>query len=177
LIKSKKVLLLEIIGTIFILLLGASFHFTFALSYNNPIVGSISAVNESVWEHLKLPFWPSIFWLLITMYPMRKIVGNFFSAKALGAAVMLIIIPVVFYSYTIFTKEILAVDVATFVVAVVVGQVVSFRFYKRERPSKLKEILAVALILSIAILLVAFTFYPPELSIFMDSETGSYGMG
>jgi len=175
LIKNKKALVLEIIGTLFIIFLGTALHFTFASSGNNPVVGSFSAVNESVWEHLKLPFWPSIFWLLMIMYPLRNKVSNFFSAKAVGIVLMLIIIPVVFYSYTTFTKEILAVDIATFMVAVIVGQIVSYGLYKQGKGSRLTEVVAITILALLAIIFIMFTFYPPHLSIFIDPETSHYG--
>ena len=174
-IKNKKILILEIIGTLFIIFLGTALHFTFAASGNSPIVGSFSAVNESVWEHLKLPFWPSVFWLLIIMYPLRNMVSNFFSAKAVGIISMLVIIPVVFYSYTAFTKEILAVDIATFMIAVIVGQIVTYSLYKQKNRSRLTEAIAIAVIALLAAIFIIFTFYPPHLSLFMDPEKGIYG--
>ena len=169
-------MILEIIGTLFIIFIGTALHFTFALSGNNPIVGSVSAVNESVWEHLKLPFWPSLLWLLLIIYPLRKNISNFFSSRVIGIILMLVIIPVVFYSYTAFTEEILAVDIATFMVAVIIGQVVSYSLYKQENRSRLTEAVAIAVIALLAIIFIMFTFYPPHLPIFMDSETGHYGI-
>ena len=173
---KNKVLLIEIVGTFFIIFLGAAVHFTFALSGNNPVVGAFSAVNESVWEHLKLPFWPSIFWLLIVLYPLRKMVGNFFSAKAIGLVLMLAIIPVVFYTYTAFTEEIFLVDISTFFIAVIVGQLVSIKLYKQTQSSKIIEGAAIAVIIFLAAIFVVFTFSPPHLPIFMDSNTGQYGI-
>jgi len=173
---KNKVPLIEIVGTLFIIFLGSAVHFTFALSGNNPVVGAFSAVNESVWEHLKLPFWPSIFWLLITLYPLRKRVGNFFSAKAIGIVLMLLIIPVVFYTYTALVEENFLVDISTFFIAVVVGQLVSFKLYKQTTGSKLIEGSAIAVIILLAVIFVVFTFSPPHLSIFMDSNTGQYGI-
>jgi len=170
------VLILEIIGTLFVIFLGTALHFTFALSGNSPIVGSFSAVNESVWEHVKLPFWPSLFWLLIMMIPLRKTVSNFFSSKAIGIVLMMVIIPLVFYSYTAFTEEILAIDIATFMISVIIGQVVSYSLYKQENRSRLTEVVAIAVIALLAIIFIMFTFYPPHLPIFMDSETGHYGI-
>ena len=175
-VKDKKVLALEIVGTLFIILLGTALHFTFDFSGRNPLVGSFSAVNESVWEHLKLPFWPSLLWMLIEIYPLRKAVSNFFTAKAIGAIVMIVIIPAVFYAYTVFTEEILAVDIATFMIAVVVGQVISYKLFKKDKPSKRTEIIAVVVIALLAIIFATFTFYPPHLSIFRDSNTGQYGI-
>ncbi len=178
LIRNRRILILEIIGTLFIIFLGTALHFTFASSGNNPVVGVFSAVNESVWEHLKLPFWPSIFWLLFLIRPTRNRISNFFLAKAVGIILMLVIIPLVFYSYTAFTKEILAIDIATFIIMVIVGQIVTNRLYKLEkRPrSRLTETVAITIIALLVILFIIFTFYPPHLSIFMDPETGHYGI-
>jgi hypothetical protein len=176
LLKNRKVLTLEIVGTIFINFLGTALHFTYALSGNNLLVGSFSAVNESVWEHLKLPFWPSLLWMLIEMYPLRKVVSNFFAAKSTGSIIMVILIPAVFYSYTAFTKEILAVDIATFMIAVIIGQIVSYRLFKQGKPVKSTETIAIIVIALLAILFITFTFYPPHLPIFQDSNNGQYGI-
>jgi len=175
-VKDRKILALEIAGTLFIIFLGTALHFAFDFSGKSPIVGSFSAVNESVWEHLKLPFWPSLLWMLIEMYPLRKAASNFFTSKAIGTIVMIVFIPVVFYSYTAFTKENLAVDIATFMIAVVIGQVISYKLFKKGKPSKRTEIIAIIVIALLAIIFVTFTFYPPHLSIFQDSNTGRYGI-
>ena len=126
-----------------------------------------------------MPFWPSLLWLLIMMYPLRKTVSNFFSAKAIGIIMILVIIPAVFYSYTAFTEEILVVDIATFMIAVIVGQVASYSLYKQANGSKrlgLGEVLAIAVIALLAMIFVTLTFYPPHLPIFMDSNTGRFGI-
>lgn len=176
LVKNTKLLVFEVVGTLFIIFLGTALHFTYAASGDTPAIGAFSAVNESVWEHLKLPFWPSIFWLLIIMYPVRSIVSNFFSAKAVGIVLMLVIIPAVFYAYTAFTKENLAVDIATFMVAVIVGQIVSFALYRKTGKVRVVELAAVAVLVALAVLFVTFTWYPPHLLIFLDPETGLYGI-
>ncbi|NLF89220.1 hypothetical protein GX563_10425 [Candidatus Bathyarchaeota archaeon] len=175
-IRNKKLVILEVAGALFIIFFGASLHFTFEASGYNPVVGAVSAVNESVWEHLKLPFWSSIFWLLITMYPLRKTVSNFFSAKAAGLVVMLVIIPVVFYSYTAFTKGILAVDIGSFVAAAIIGQTLSLSLYKKAAKSRITEALAVAVLVLLVIMFIVFTFYPPHLQPFLDTATGQYGI-
>lgn len=67
-LQKRTILTYETIGMVFIILLGSLFHFTFELSDFNPVVGAFSAVNESVWEHLKLGFWPfgnlHCYWIL-----------------------------------------------------------------------------------------------------------------
>lgn len=172
---KRNVLAVEIIGTLFIIVLGSAFHFTYELSGNNPVVGSISAVNESVWEHLKLVFWPSLIWMLIALYPLKNAVNNFFPAKAIGAYVMVIFIPAVFYTYTAFTESNLFVDIGSFIAAVIIGQIVSYRLYRYRLP-KIAETAAIIAMILLAIAFVVFTFYPPQLPIFQDSVTGLYGI-
>jgi hypothetical protein len=176
-VKNRKVLALEIVGTIFIILLGSILHFTYALSGNNLLVGFFSAVNESVWEHLKLAFWPSLLWMLIMMTQLRNAINNFLPAKVFGTYVMVAFIPAVFYSYTAFTGEsIFAIDIATFVVAVIVGQLVSYQLYKyRTLPRSADKIAIVAMIL-LAAAFISFTFYAPHLPIFQDPVTSQYGV-
>ena len=71
-LTSKKVLIYEIIGTAFIIFLGSALHFTYEFSGRFDFIGVFSAVNESVWEHLKLAFWPSLIWILIEYLPVKS---------------------------------------------------------------------------------------------------------
>jgi hypothetical protein len=175
--NNRKILTFELVGTIFIVFLGSALHFTYALSGNQPFVGSFSAVDEAVWEHLKLAFWPSLFWMLIELYPLRRVVSNFFAAKAIGTYVMVIFIPVVFYSYTAFTGEsIFPLDITTFVVAVVIGQIVSYKLMQKKKLSKFADRISVVALILLAVIFVVFTFYPPHLPIFQDPNTGQYGV-
>jgi len=95
--------------------------------------------------------------MLIEMYPLRKIVSNFFAAKAIGAVIMVVLIPIVFYSYTAFTEEILAVDIATFMIAVITGQIVSFKLFKQGKQSKSTEIVAITMIALLAVARARYT--------------------
>jgi hypothetical protein len=176
-VKNRKVRTLEITGTIFIILLGSALHFTYALSSNNPLVAFFSAVNESVWEHLKLAFWPSLFWMLILRRRLRNAINNFFPAKVFGTYAMVAFIPAVFYSYTAFTGEsIFAVDIATFVMAVIVGQLVSYQLYKYRKLPNLMDRIAITAMILLAAVFIVFTFYPPHLPIFQDPVTSQYGV-
>jgi hypothetical protein len=174
---EKRILWYEIAGIIFIIFLGSALHFTYEFSGESKIVGVFSAVNESVWEHMKLAFWPSLIWLAIEYYPFRKIAKNFFSAKAIGTYLMVFLIPLVFYSYTSVTGEsIFAIDITTFIVAVVLGQLLSYAILKYKKLPALAEVIAVALLILLAASFIIFTFYTPHLPIFRDPITGGYGI-
>ena len=57
---KRKIRNYQIFSVIFTFILGTLLHFTYQLSGRNEIVGLFSAVNESVWEHLKLLYFPML---------------------------------------------------------------------------------------------------------------------
>jgi hypothetical protein len=171
----------EMWGILFIVLLGALLHFTFDWSGGWKPLGIISAVNESVWEHLKLVFWPALFWTFIEYFFVRltrpDIRPNFLLAKAVGAWVMPAVIVLIFYTYNAFTEEsILAVDLASFVFAIVVGQFISYRLWCFLNLSPVLNWLGVGMFIIGVLLFAIFTFYPPQVGIFQDPPTGGYGI-
>jgi len=176
-LPSNKVLIYEVVGTLFIIFLGSAFHFTYEFSGRLAIVGAFSAVNESVWEHLKLSFWPSLIWLLIEYFLIRKFTNNFLISKTLGACTMIALIPIVFYSYTSITAgSIFAIDIATFIAAVIIGQIVSYTLFKKNQFARKTDRVALIILAILGTAFVVFTFYPPHLPIFQDPITESYGL-
>jgi hypothetical protein len=177
-VRNQPVLMYELVGMVFIIVLGSVLHFTFEWSGSQPVVGVFSAVNESVWEHLKLVYWPAFLFLLVEYLPLKKAaVANFFLAKTVGVYLMVLIIPAVFYSYTAFTGEsILAVDIGSFVVAVVVGQLASFKLLTHRRLSEKFVWVSLAALVALGIAFAVFTFVPPHLGVFRDPVTGGYGI-
>jgi hypothetical protein len=179
--KTASIFRWEMWGILFIVLLGSFLHFTFDLSGGWRPLGVISAVNESVWEHLKLAFWPAFIWTVIEFFFSRRsakdISPNFIMAKAIGAYIMPLIIVAIFYSYTAFTgHSILAVDLSSFVIAVVIGQIVSYKFWRSLRLAKVFNSLGLAMLVIGALLFAVFTFYPPAADIFQDPVTSGYGI-
>ena len=47
------------------ILLGSVFHFLYDFSEQNPFTALFTPINESVWEHLKLLFFPLFFITII----------------------------------------------------------------------------------------------------------------
>lgn len=171
-----KSLTLTIAGALFIIFLGTLMHFVYEASGYNYIVGSFSPVNESVWEHLKMAFFPSILWTLIEMTQIRKTINNYFVSKAVGTYIMVFLIPVIHYAYTAFMDGNLIVDIGSFFVAVIIGQTVSFFLFNRTKKSKLQQYIAIATLVILGALFIVFTFYPPHVDMFLDSITCTYGI-
>ena len=59
-ISNKQILIWEIIGVCFIIVAGGPLHELFEQSGRWWPVALIAAVNESIWEHLKMFFWPAL---------------------------------------------------------------------------------------------------------------------
>jgi hypothetical protein len=173
---KKTILKWELIGIAFIVLLGSMLHFVFAWSGEWRPLALITAVNESVWEHLKLGFWPAFFYFIVECKYIRKSTNNFFIAKAIGIYLIPITITVLFYLYTAFVGDILVADLIIFVLAIIIGQLVSYKILTaRPLPvwtSRLGLLLLVLLVIAFGTL----TYYPPQLPIFRDPISGGYGI-
>ena len=174
--EGRHILFFELIGIIFIIIFGSILHFTFEWAGGQAVVGVFSAVNESVWEHFKLGFWPAVLFALVEFKYLKQTTSNFLFAKTVGIYLIPIIITVIFYSYTaILGESILVIDILSFVIAVIVGQLVSYRLLTgKTLPYNLDKVSLIALVL-LGLAFVLFTFYPPELPPFQDPITGKYG--
>lgn len=174
---KRSVLRWELAGIFFIVVLGTVLHFAFEWSGGWIPIAPIAAVNESVWEHLKLGFWPALVYAALEYGRFGKSAKSFFFAKTLGIYLIPITIVVLYYAYTaILEHGLLIVDIAIFVVAVIVGQLVSYKLLiASPLPERLNRFAPIALAV-LGILFVLFTFYPPQLPLFKDSVTGGYGI-
>ena len=167
----------ELIGIAVISLLGAGFHFLFEATGSWPPIGFFAAVNESVFEHLKLTFWPTVIFSAATYKMVKGAANNYFVAKAVALYTMPLTIIVLFYGYTTLTGiESVIIDILIFFVAVACGQLAGYRILKMQILPGWLTWLSLACIVALAIIYGVFTFYPPHVSFFMDSPTGTYGI-
>jgi len=167
----------EILGIIFISILGSLFHFLFELSNYNIIVATFAAVNESIWEHLKLAFFPLLIFSAIEYLFVKETANNFIIGKAAAGYLMPLVIVIIFYSYTaLLDTNLLIFDIVSFFIAVIIGQLVSLKILLSPQYSKTYIIISWMALIILALIFLLFTFYPPELTIFQDSTNGRYGI-
>lgn len=176
--EKRHILFFELAGIVFIIIFGSILHFTFEWSGSQAVVGVFSAVNESVWEHFKLGFWPAVAFALIEFKYLKKSTNNFLFAKTVGIYLIPVVIMVIFYSYTaILGESILVIDILSFVIAVVVGQLVSYRLLTlKTLPYNFLDLVSLIALILLGLAFVLFTFYPPQLPMFQDPITGEYGI-
>lgn len=175
--KTKSIVKWEAAGILFISVFGSALHFAFAWSGYWPPVAIVAAVNESIWEHLKLAFWPGLLWAAIERPNLGLERSAFWAAKGVALLVPPVAIIVIFTTYTgILGKNVLYLDIGTFVVAVVLGQATSAWLLSIGsswlRFRRLGHLLLALQLLAYSTL----TFFPPHLDLFLDTRNGSYGI-
>lgn len=168
----------QIAGFIFTVILGTLLHFTYQWSDENVLVGTFSAVNESMWEHLKLLIVPMLIFGVVEYFKFGRDLSNFlpvrFISILLGIAV---IIGAVNIYMGIIGKHFLLVDILIFIGAVYAAYRFSFQeLGKNKYASDNARRLAIIGIIFLVACTVIFTFYPPEINLFMDPRNGSYGI-
>ena len=159
-IKTSKLLKIELIVTILELILGTLLHFIYEWSGNNAIIASFSAVNESVWEHLKLVFYPMLILGVIEYYFVKNIANNYIEAKAIGIFTAISFIVISFFTYT-----------------GIIGEWTSYKLMKRKNESTIQtKILAGGILIFLLSCFIIFTYVTPQVNLFRDFANGTYGI-
>ncbi|NLV87977.1 MAG: hypothetical protein GX021_01225 [Tissierellia bacterium] len=140
------------------------------------MIGAFSPVNESLWEHLKLGYFPLLLFSIFEYWFIRHKVNSFFLPKTIGIIAMEVFIVIVFYSYTFFTKKAnFIIDISSFILGAIICQLISYRLMK-VHINKALDYIGLVLFALIGYAFVYFTFNPPELEIFLDPKTKKYGI-
>ncbi len=153
---------------LFVVLLGVFLHFAYQLSGENPIVGLFALVNESIWEHLKLLFFPMVLLTIWDAFAAQRNNLCFLPARTIGILAGLAFIVVVFYTVTgIIGTNIAFVNILTFLLGV------AFAFWVEKKQNRkcvrLSVAVAIGILVLFTILFIIFTIAPPALGIFIPT--------
>lgn len=160
----------ELGGIAFVWIIGSLLHFTYEWSGNSSVIALVAPINESPWEHLKMLFFPAVFYALIEYFILGKKYSNFATAKLLGIASGMAFILVAFYTYYgIFGKELLLLDIAIFLAAAYLSYSVSCFHCLYRQHRNLPAKLAPATLTLITLCFGIFTLFPPELPLFLGA--------
>ena len=167
---NKKLKTVQIVVIILAIVFGTLLHFTYEWSGENRIVGLFSATNESVWEHLKLVFYPMLILAIVEYFVVKKEANNYIEAKSLGIFLSIAFIIVFYYTYTgIIGKTFFIIDILTFIISIILGEWVSYKLMIRKSESTtLSKILSSAIIFYFLISFILFTYNPPNINLFKD---------
>ena len=167
---NKKLKTVQIVVIILAIVFGTLLHFTYEWSGENRIVGLFSATNESVWEHLKLVFYPMLILAIVEYFVVKKEANNYIEAKSLGIFLAIAFSIVFYYTYTgIIGKNFFIIDILTFIISIILGEWVSYKLMIRKSESTtLSKTLSLAIIFYFLISFILFTYNPPNINLFKD---------
>lgn len=180
--KTKKFLFMELLGAVVVSAMAVIFHNLYELSNRNFYVGLISATNESVFEHVKIIFFPYLIWTILEYLVLKpRDYKKFFTAKLFILCVISLLEIVFYYTYVgIIGYNIMAVDISSAFVYVIIGFVWSYNWiisknFTSYNASKVFPF-AVMLFIIFWVAIIYFSVSPIKIPLFYDTESKLYGM-
>jgi len=156
-------------------------HFVYEWSGNLTIVGIFAPVNESLWEHLKLTFWPMLIWWFVGYFSYGK--NNRINPVQwfVSCTVALLVCPLVilafYYTYTrALGIESLILDIFSLFLGVAAAQILALHVYNYAKFNLCWLFWAFVIQILMVVAFTVFTFIPPHIPLFQDSLTGNYGI-
>ncbi len=166
----------QMVGFVFTAVVGTLLHFFFDWTGGNVVVALFSAVNESIWEHLKLLLYPMLAFAVVEYLFWGREIDDFWCIKLVGILLGLVLIPVVYYTYT----GILGINadwfnITIFFLAAAAVYWAETKLFQRDFGCPSASKAAIGFICVLVLLFTVFTFMPPHIPLFEDPMTGTYG--
>lgn len=183
--RKLKILGWEMASVLWIVLGGAVLHFAFELSDYWTPMALMAAVNESIWEHLKMYFWPGLVWALGQYTYTRHIANNYWLGKAAALAITPVSIIIMYQAYFAYANAVgmtptLWAMLAIMFAGIILAQLTSYAILSMEPLSQRTLRLAPAGMLSLLFMFSTFTYFPPKVFLFENfacyTYTGEYGI-
>ena len=161
-------------GFTFSAVLGTALHFVYSFT-NLTAFTPISAVNESTWEHMKILFFPMLFFAIFEWFFFKDYHG-FWWVKLIGTVTSVLSIAILFYTIGgAFGKTPDYINILIFFVSAGLGYLIEGLLLKSNFFLPLNFIPIIILII-ITILFIIFTYFPPKIPLFLDPLTNNYGL-
>ncbi|MBC8535282.1 DUF6512 family protein [Feifania hominis] len=175
---QKTLWTLECVGIGFGVLSAFLLHFLYGWCGFSPVVGFFSPVNESVFEHTKLVFFPYLLFALFEYLLLRRrgvVPCGFFETKSAGAMLAVVLTVSIYYLYS----GILGTNLLVFDILIALGAVFcSYRFSCRRLHDGAPACGRAAAFIAVSLTLLCyfvFTYRPPEIGLFFDPMHFAYG--
>ena len=155
---------------------GTLLHYLYEWTGEAVWAAPFSGVNESTWEHMKLLFFPMLFFAVVQSFFFRDREA-FWCMKLRGILLGLALIPVLFYTYNgVIGPSPDYINIAIFFISAAIAFIFETRRFNNESTVCRHPRIAIGALCVIALLFVIFTFVTPEIGIFKDPLTGTYGI-
>ena len=156
-----------LIGILVLFVVGSLFHFLYSLTGECFIVGLFVPINESIFEHLKLVLYPMLFVSLIVWYRYKNKDLSFLTAIPISIIVGILSVVLIYYFYYFgLGIESLFLDIFLLLLSIFIGNM-SF-YWVRVHHIQWSMKISFAIIIILIILFTFWTFFPPDLPLFID---------
>lgn len=157
----------QLAGFIFTGIAGILLHFAYNWSNQSIFVAPFAAINESIWEHMKLLFIPMFVFALIESRFLGQIYEHFWSVKLIGILTGILLVPILYYSYTgAFGVRLDWMNITIFFMAGAAAYLLETYLLKTKTLTSMYPLLALLILCLIAFVFVVFTFIPPSIPLF-----------
>ena len=165
-------------GFLFTAISGTLLHFLYDWTGQCILIAPFSAVNESIWEHMKLLFFPMLLFSSVEYLFLGERIPNFWFTKAVGTLAGLILIPALFYTWNgVFGSSPHWVNISIFFVAAAAVYALECRLFELGKGrGRFLQGASLLLLLAFALVFILWTYTPPDLPLFRDPVTGGYGI-
>ncbi len=173
---KRSIRLWQLLGFGVTALGGTLLHFLYDWLGKAAWIAPFSGVNESTWEHMKLLFWPMLLFAIPQNFFFKER-EDFWCIKLRGILLGILLIPVIFYTYNgVIGKSPDWLNIAIFFVCAAIAYLYETRLFTSSSTTCKRPNCAIFLLCVIALCFVIFTFTTPQLNIFKDPLTGTYGI-
>lgn len=175
--KEKVFKISEFVGIFAVYLIAVYLHFVYEISGGSTLAVLFGAVNESVWEHVKIFAAGYVGYAMLQLLWVRPPFRRYVTAKVLSLYALSGAIIVFNYAYTFFTKEnILAVDIISSFIFVALAQLLSCTLTLHAKGLEDWFSAAVMLLMLFFLMFFSFTIFPPNAPLFRDPVTMTTGI-
>lgn len=173
-LNLKNTRLIAILG---IFIISFLVHFAYNL-FPNLLFSFFFPVNESIWEHMKIPFTSSLIYGIIDYIILKKnnISYNNYPFQLWFSSLVIIPIYLIIYLpiYKLFGENLLISIILLFIIYII-KEIISYNILKAPKLKVLNN-LTIPIIFAVYILFIYLTYNPPHNYIFYDTNSQTYGI-
>ena len=174
---KKCLFLWQAAGFIFTGALGTILHFLYDWSNESLFTALFAAVDESIFQHMKLLFFPMLIFSFIQARFIKCSLQSFFGTKLVGITIGILMIPILYYTYT----GALGVsadwfNIVIFFICAAFVYWLEYKLFSKGIKFKISDFVAKTVLFLMALIFIFLTFNPPHIPLFADPLTKLYGI-
>ena len=165
-------------GFLFTVLAATGLYFLYGWTGERSWIAGFSAVNESVWEHMKILYVPLFLLSMVQLCFQGRTSSNYLAARAASVLCGTALIPVLYYTYTgALGRGFLAADIGIFLLSAAAAFLLDRVLRRRGALGDgWQQILGLLLLWGVMCLVVYCSCRPGHIPLLRDPGTGGYGI-